>query len=110
MKFLFNIIAAIAFITWGYIYYTDGWSYRHGFTVSKIPGIALVFIGGLFLINAIRKRNFKSVYDYLICRGCLTTYIRSELKNNSCPKCEGSLYELDGFYERHPEFKSKKKT
>jgi hypothetical protein len=110
MKFISEILFAVLMIVWGYIFYSTGWYSTYDVPVPKFAGILLIFFGIYFSIAVIRKRKWKSVSDYLICKECLTTYVRSELKNHHCPKCEGSLDELNGFYERHPELKSNKKT
>jgi hypothetical protein len=110
MKFISEIIFAALMIACGYIFYSTGWFSTYDVPVPKFAGILLIIFGIFLSINVIRKRKWKSVSDYLICKECLSTYIRSEIKNNSCPKCEASLSELDGFYERHPELKYRTKT
>ena len=110
MKFISEIIFAGLMIACGYIFYSTGWFSTYDVPVPKFAGILLIIFGIFLSITVIRKSKWKSVSDYLICKKCLTTYIRSEIKKNSCPKCEVSLYELDGFYERHPELKSRTKT
>ncbi len=41
--------------------------------------------------------------ETVICLQCQTPFIFTKVKNFQCPKCNGVLENLEGFYERHPE-------
>jgi uncharacterized membrane protein HdeD (DUF308 family) len=84
MKFISEIIFAVLMISVGYIFYSTGWYSTYNVPVPKIAGIFLIIFGIFELILAIKKRKLKSVNDYLICRDCLKTYLRSETSDQKC--------------------------
>lgn len=71
------------------------------------------FIGGLFILVGLffvwlsiwRKAIRLIEGEFFKCISCGEVIDSKLLKNLICPKCNGVLEELEGFYERHPEIK-----
>ncbi len=75
-------------------------------TGFNIPiGIALIISGVVIIwIDVIRPRK-----DNLICPKCEELYRWKKSLGDKCPKCGTILEDLEGFYERHPELRYKRK-
>jgi Zn finger protein HypA/HybF involved in hydrogenase expression len=68
-------------------------------------GIIFVYYG-VVTERKIAKNNSKTKYaTYVICLQCRQPFSNHEIKNSVCPKCGGTLENLTGFYDRHPELK-----
>ena len=48
---------------------------------------------------------FKHDSIYLMCSKCGTPFDSKDVISNSCPNCKVQLERIEGFYDRHPEFK-----
>jgi hypothetical protein len=72
--------------------------------------IVIMISGALAIFVALRK-SFKPFYytTYLKCLNCNKVFGDKKTSNLLCPNCGGQLEELDGFYDRHPEFKEEEK-
>jgi hypothetical protein len=46
---------------------------------------------------------------FLKCICCGRSYHSSEVPNSNCPECMGRLENIEGFFERHPEFRDDNK-
>jgi hypothetical protein len=70
-----------------------------------------IMISGLSAIFLALRKNFKPFYftTYLKCLGCNKLFEDKKTSNFLCPHCGGQLEELNGFYDRHPEFKEEEK-
>ena len=72
-------------------------------------------LGGGFLFSYFRNKPdgetlklidiFKLTDDVLMCPKCGEPYNNLDVKNNMCPTCKVDLESVEGFYDRHPEFK-----
>ena len=67
-------------------------------------GVVMIVYGAKKIINKGKKPD-----QYLACPVCQTVAEVRLASNNKCPKCGSDLELLEGFYERHPEFKSSNK-
>lgn len=109
-----GIIASVILLLSGLSIMLDpkqySWLYKYTFDFSEakwIFGTFLILSGVVFLIFSLRKKDKELEPNYTICPSCLQPYFGDETKDNKCPKCNGELENLDGFYERHPELKDK---
>jgi hypothetical protein len=71
----------------------------------------LIFIGIFLLIfSLIRKINpkyYQKKYSQKICSNCSHVNLIKNLSESKCVKCNGELEEIEGFFDRHPEFTKK---
>ncbi len=82
-------------------------------TISATKFISIFFfiISVYYTISAIisfHNNEFTSTIsanEYVICANCRNVKIRSCIEEILCLTCGQSLEKLDGFYERHPEYK-----
>jgi hypothetical protein len=49
--------------------------------------------------------NLPDTPETVICLNCREPFAWKDTEGPSCPNCGGTLEDLRGFYERHPEFK-----
>lgn len=81
-----------------------------GFVIPPIGGIGMIGIGVIFILISIsdKENNFLPADEPLDkCPGCGKLYkANDQLSDRICPECDGEIEKLDGFYERHPEFKN----
>jgi len=80
----------------------------YGIERYKYAGI-LIIIGVTLFIIGYRKgyklKKFIADDVFLICPKCGEPYNSNDVTNDMCPKCQVALEEIEGFYNRHPEFK-----
>ena len=73
-----------------------------------LTGGLFIFIGLFFLWLSIWPKTIRFVEgEFFKCTKCGKVFDSKLVKNSMCPKCDGALEKLEGFYERHPEFKNK---
>lgn len=75
-----------------------------------IVGLAHILIGIGFFIWGYRGRaKGESLLEddgiVLMCPECGEAYYSVDVKNDMCPTCNVDLEPVEGFYNRHPEFK-----
>lgn len=89
-------------------FYTHQWSYLYGFPVPKGAGVVIGIIGLVFLLYGIIRKSFPKDIDddFVICVSCLTSFYAKDISNNTCPKCDGNVENINDFYTRHPEHKA----
>ena len=106
------IIGGISFYLMGIEIYSKG-----GFTVNKLlddqtlyvgyqgmekpAAIFCCLLGSICLFAAFRLGNLISTEH--ICTECEHLAILPSDKKHLCKKCSGSMEELSGYYERHPD-------
>ncbi len=71
-------------------------------------GIGIFGIISTLLLPMNIKNKRLAAPDYLICVNCLESYASRQVKTRRCPKCDGLLEDLRGFYDRHPELRDRK--
>jgi len=78
------------------------------FSGYHIPfGITIFTLGVFFLFTAFRRKTRDLKDMALICPKCKESFIKEDIPQQRCPKCEVELEDLEGFYERHPELKAR---
>ena len=105
----FLVIAiGIGAIWLGIHFYNHQWSYLYSFSVAKGTGIIIAIIGVTISLYGIFKKNIPKGFDdnFVICVSCLASFYSKDISNGICPKCNGTVENIDGFYVRHPELKT----
>lgn len=99
------IFFGIALILLGFdIFFSGGGIVRYGYVTSS-GGILIVIIGFFYILFSL-KRDQKHNYDTNVkCKSCGTLHYSHELKNQRCPKCNGEVDNLKGFFKRNLQFK-----
>ncbi len=54
---------------------------------------------------ALMKDNYGNIPETLVCLSCQEPYPFDKINKFICPQCGGTLEDLEGFYERHPELR-----
>jgi len=106
---IITIIIGIGCLWYGFSILKEGWSHLYGYPISHGTGV-IVLIFGIFLIlfGTFRKtRNKIDGEKFLICSDCRKTFYKKDVPNQQCLNCDTDLEDLNGFYDRHPEFKEK---
>ena len=100
-----NIFLGIAVILLGFdIFFSGGGIVRYGY-VTSIGGLLFVILGFFYILFSL-KRDKKKYYDTNVkCKNCGILLYSHELKNQRCPKCNGEVDNLKGFFKRNPQFK-----
>ena len=89
-------------------FYSSKYDYVFDFSEIKWPfGGFLILLGCFFVWAALRKKAKDFEDKFLICPKCRSPFNWKEVPDGRCPECKGELEDLEGFYERHPELKSK---
>lgn len=109
LRRLFYVGLGILTIWIGIHYYVDQVDSIYGFPISKGAGVLLSAFGVLILLYGLFRKSIPKSYDdnFVICISCLKSFYAKDVKNSSCPECDGNIEKLEGFYDRHPELKEK---
>jgi phage FluMu protein Com len=93
--------------------YEGGFSFHGVFgPISKLTAIGIIVFGVIMMRsgyknvtsdNAPQKRD-----KFLKCNRCGHVYHFHEVQNKKCPKCSEDVENIEGFFERHPEFRENK--
>ena len=86
------------------------------FTGIRWPfGGGLVILGCFFIWSSFGKKFIEAEKisrdekKVLMCPECIEPFYKKDCQDLKCPECHGTLEDLSGFYERHPELKTKKR-
>lgn len=116
MNKIFSIILGISFSGFGLgillhpKFYDSKHDYYYDFSEIKLPlGSILIVIGVLFILLGFGKKSKENETKVLICPTCNEPFYNIDVPDRRCPNCGGGLEDLNGFYERHPELKSRNK-
>ena len=94
----------------GFLHLKSGMA-REGFPVTPSASWIIITIGIFICIySAIRKivpEEYSENVERLICPKCGEIYIASNI-GEKCSSCNCDLEEIEGFFERHPDFISKR--
>jgi len=72
-------------------------------------GILIACFGAAVIYLAFREKfTFVKSEIYFKCTQCGKVYDAEGELNKSCTDCDGELDDLEGFFDRHPEFKTQK--
>ena len=70
-------------------------------------GCLFILLGLFFVWLSIWRKAIRVIEgEFFKCTRCGEVIDSKSLKNLICPKCDGVLEELEGFFERHPEIKN----
>jgi hypothetical protein len=69
-------------------------------------GIVTLVVGIVMFFMAVRKQQ-KATSGILICPQCEAVVASTVVGNELCPECGAVMVPLEGFYDRHPELKTK---
>lgn len=69
-------------------------------------GLLFIALGVVCIAFGIKKKSgVFEIENFIICPECRKTYRESDVSQRICTECKSMLEPLDGFYDRHPEFK-----
>ena len=110
-------------VVWGFfgfliiinpVFYHSELRYHFDFTEIKWPfGGGLIILGCFFIWSSLRKNAIdaetkaEDEKNILMCPKCVKPFFKKDVPTSRCPDCQDPLEDLSGFYERHPELKSK---
>ena len=78
----------------------------HDFSEIKWPfGVGLILAGVIVFVFSFRKSKGRS--GNWMCKSCIKPFNRQNAPDLICPICHNELEELEGFYERYPELKTR---
>ena len=111
LKRLSFIVLGILSILAGIIFAREGWSSLYRLPVPRFSGYLWIAFGvALLLYGIFTKKIPKAPHEeYVICLDCRNSFYAKDVHLNRCPKCEGTVEDLDGFYDRHPELKEEER-
>jgi len=112
LKRLSFVVLGILSILAGIIFIREGWDYHYGIAVPKLAGYLWIAFGVAILLYAIftKKIPKEPHEDFVICPDCRNSFYAKDVHQNRCPKCEGTVEDLDGFYDRHPELREEERN
>jgi hypothetical protein len=102
------LLAGVACILTGFNFWRTGWDFRENLPVPRFAGIPWAMFGVVMIVFGAQKiiNKGKKPDQYLVCPVCQKVVEVRLASNNKCPKCGSDLELLEGFYERHPEFRN----
>ena len=109
---LMTFVGGVSFCGLGYLVYTEGrfWSWNNQMYIDytgmqKPMGIFMILVGIMCFFGSVW---ISSNREY-ICVECehLAHFPFDKKRTYHCSQCGGSMEELEGFYERHPEKKDR---
>lgn len=113
-----NIFIGLSCFLVAYQVYTTGafipyFVYGVELGILKIPfSIFMIFLGLYFIKNHkkiwFQEDTFGNIESYSICPKCEKSYLRNDLKDGICPKCDIKTIDLKGFYKKGKDKKLKK--
>jgi len=105
------ILGGLSIAFGGYSIWKTGWDFRDNLPVPHFVGIPVAIFGTMMVFLGIKiiVNKGKKPDQYLICPVCETAFQFSQDTDEKCPRCGAKLDVLEGFYERHPKFKTTQK-
>lgn len=105
------ILGGLSIVFGGYRIWKTGWDFRDNLPVPHFAGIPVAIFGAMMILLGIRiiTNKGKKPNEHLICPVCETAVKFSQTTGEKCLRCGAKLDVLEGFYERHPEFKATQK-
>ncbi len=102
------ILVGLACMFTGFNFWRTGWDFRENLPVPHFAGIPWAIFGVVMIVFGTKKiiNKGKKPDQYLICPVCQKVVEVRLAKDKKCPECGSDLEILEGFYERHPEFKA----
>jgi ribosomal protein S27E len=100
----------LCFILTGIWTWSDGGIVHFGVfaPVTKLTTVGIIVYGAyLMRVGYKAMKEDKPEVKYLKCTGCGHVCFAHEAHDRKCPKCSGAVENLDGFFDRHPEFRDK---
>ena len=87
------------------VYHDFLYNYHYDFgPYHYLFGIFVIVIGIIFIYISLRKKSEDFEDKFLICPKCERVFNIMDFADHHCPNCQVKLEDLEGFYERHPEF------
>jgi hypothetical protein len=79
--------------------------------ITKLSAIVVLGFGLFFMVIGYKQVTKKRPPEvkYFKCPGCGHVCFAHEAPDCKCPKCSGAVENLDGFFDRHPEFRHKER-
>jgi hypothetical protein len=77
-----------------------------GFVGYPVAALGLMFIHYGVSTKKIPQADYN---NFAICSECQASFYAKDVHHNRCPECNGTVEDLDGFYQRHPELKDEDK-
>ena len=111
MNKIFAIIVGIVIIIWG-CYLLNGWDlFMRGTKIdfgraNTLIGYIFIIIGFSFFLFYLRAKSGDFEDKFMICIKCGELHRQKDYSDSHCRKCGAELENLEGFYDRHPEFKN----
>jgi ribosomal protein S27E len=105
---LLFLVLGLLFIIFGGVVYNKGGFDHWGVyaPVTKLTAIGVIVFGAFWMRSGYKAmKEDKPEVKYLKCPGCGHVCFAHEAPDRKCSKCSGAVENLDGFFDRHPEFR-----
>jgi hypothetical protein len=113
LSLIFNLTLVIAIIAGGsrgqslvergdlsYDRFVQGSKY---ILIAALIAFLVMVYKSIWALRALWKGDYTNEPDNVICLNCRSPFIYDSVKSLKCPKCGGTLENLKGFFERHPD-------
>jgi hypothetical protein len=104
-----NLIFGISFTAYGiYTLFQEGdFLIFRGAKIHRLTyGSIFLVIGFFALLMYYLKRPGPSDQEFVMCIKCKESFYRKDAPNATCPKCGGTIENMNGIFDRHPELQS----
>ncbi len=78
--------------------------------IAALIAFILMVYKSVWALRALWKNDYTNEPENVICLNCHSAFVYDVVKSFKCSKCDGSLENLKGFYERHPDSKGKERN
>ena len=113
LSLIFNLAIVIAIIAGGsrgqslvergdlpYERFAQGFKY---ILIAALIAFLVMVYKSIWALRALWKSDYTNEPENVICLNCRSPFIYDSVKSLKCPKCGGTLENLKGFFERHPD-------
>ena len=73
--------------------------------IAALISLPFWWYKAFYAIYAIMNDDYGNEPETVICLNCHKPFYYNQIKSLKCPQCSGTLEDLAGFYERHPELR-----
>ena len=82
--------------------YVQGFKY---ILIAALIAFLVMVYKSIWALRALWKGDYTNEPENVICLNCQSVFVYDAIKSLKCPTCSGTLEDLKGFYDRHPEYR-----